>query len=312
MHRSKNDFKINQDFLLNFPSPHTRKAYQGDLKQFFDWIMLNTAHKSVTLITRQDIIEFRNQLMQQGGISGGVSAPKTIARKLASISSYFDFLTELGDLPKNPAHSVKRPRRVVVKPTNAISKEQMLQIFEKALESKTSGPMHHALLITFFTTGLRKSEIINLKIKNYREINEHKYLEFTGKGGKIGQKILHPICIQAIEQYILFLKEKFTEITAEEPLFRPCTNPSQNNYLLKNLNPKTINEIFNKYARAIGLNFNISPHSARASFISELLNIGVDIYSIAKEVHHSSVKTTEEYDKRRRQYQDPVVYKLKF
>ena len=54
----------------------------------------------------------------------------------------------------------------------------------------------------------------------------------------------------------------------------------------------------------------ISPHSARATFISELLDQGVDIYRIAKEVNHSSVKTTQEYDKRKREMESDILEKL--
>ena len=57
---------------------------------------------------------------------------------------------------------------------------------------------------------------------------------------------------------------------------------------------------------------NICPHSARATFITELLHLGVDIYSVAQEVNHSSVKTTQEYDKRRKHWNDSPVKKLDF
>ncbi len=294
------------DFLENFTSFHTREAYLNDLKQFFSWLKIQKGIDEVQKIERKDIVEFRNHLSLEKS-----QAPKTIARKLAAISSYFDFLAEKGQILSNPTHSVKRPRREVLHPTSALNKEQILEILEESKKNPHSGKMHFALLSTFFTTGLRKSEILKLKVFNYREINENKFLEFQGKGGKVGQKLLHPYCIEAINEYLDWSRSLDSEFNKDYWLFRPTKNPLNPSNLNKPLNPKTINEIFHHYGKKIGLNFSISPHSARASFISELLNIGIDIYSVAKEVRHSSVKTTEIYDKRRRQFIDSPILKLK-
>ena len=98
----------------------------------------------------------------------------------------------------------------------------------------------------------------------------------------------------------------------EDWLFQPSHNPTNPDQLNKPLNPKTINEIIDSYAKKIGLNFKVTPHSARATFIGELLEQGVDIYSVAREVNHSSVKTTQEYDKRKKKLSDSPVFKLKF
>jgi integrase len=143
-------------------------------------------------------------------------------------------------------------------------------------------------------TGMRKSEILFLKVKDYREINDYRVLEFKGKGGKVGQKVLHPICVEALEEYREWMNQQGREHGPEDWLFQPTRNPKDPSNLNKPLNPRTINEIVSHYGKKIGLNFNISPHSARATFIGELLEAGVDIYSVAREVNHSSVKTTQE------------------
>ena len=208
--------------------------------------------------------------------------------------------------------SVKRPRREVLNPTAALSTTQVSELFIAIDENKKAGPMHKALLVMFFTTGLRKSEILYLKLKDYRQINDYFVIEFIGKGGKVGQKLLHPICIEALDTYLIWMKNKGREHGPMDWIFQPSHNPSNPSYVNKPLNPKTINNILNSYAKKIGLNFNISPHSARATFISELLDAGVDIYSVAREVNHSSVKTTQEYDKRRKKIADSPILKLKY
>ena len=172
--------------------------------------------------------------------------------------------------------------------------------------------MHLALLVLFFTTGLRKSEVLHLKRRHYKAMGEYKIMEFIGKGGKTGQKVLHPHAVVALDAYLAWMENKGRKHIPEDWLFQPTQNPSDPGNLNKPLNPKTINEILNSYALKINLPFSISPHSARATFISELLGQGVDIYRVALEVNHASVKTTQEYDKRKKGLEDSPILKLNF
>ncbi|PIK15681.1 tyrosine-type recombinase/integrase [Halobacteriovorax sp. JY17] len=305
-------FTIYQEFFDNFNSRHTRSSYEIDIRHFLTWAFEELSMKSYADLERAHIIKYRNWLQEVGGRYGQPCAPKTIARKLAALSSYSDFLVEKSILEFNPVSSVKRPRRDVVSPTNALSATQMRELLDSIPRETDSGILHRALLMMFFTTGLRKSEILNLKFKDYREINEYRVLEFIGKGGKIGQKVLHPECIESLDLYILNMEKIARKLEREDWLFQPSHNPTNPDRLNKPLNPKTINEIVDYYARKIGLNFKVTPHSARATFIGELLEQGVDIYSVAREVNHSSVKTTQEYDKRKKKLSDSPVFKLKF
>tara|TARA_R110000868_G_C10953026_1_gene767975 strand:- start:241 stop:1191 length:951 start_codon:yes stop_codon:yes gene_type:complete len=304
-----NPFELYREFFDNFTSIHTRSSYQSDLTKFIDWLAINAKDvKGFDDLERKHVIAYRNFLSD----APSSLAPKTVARKLACISSYCDFLVEKGVCHFNPASSVKRPRLEVVSPTQALDAGQVRELFSAIDMNSKSGPMHMALLITFFTTGLRKSEVLNLRYKDYREINDSKVFEFKGKGGKIGQKLIHPLCIEALEHYLSWMRSQNRELSPNDPIFQPTRNPSDPSKLNKPLNPRTVNEIVDFYAKKIGLNFKISPHSARATFIGELLDHGVDIYTVAREVSHSSVKTTQEYDKRRKKLQDSPVFKLKF
>jgi len=310
------NFPLQEEFFDNFTSIHTRNNYRNDLLKFFEFLTDSYPKiDQLEKVQRKEVISYRNFLSETGGRDGNPCAPKTVARKLACLSSYFDFLVESGKREFNPVKSVKRPRREVVKPTQALEREQVTELFKLLChgdKSSSSRFLHRALLVTFFMTGMRKSEILFLKVKDYREINDYRVLEFKGKGGKIGQKVLHPLCVEALEDYIAWMKEQNREHTPEDWLFQPTRNPSNPENLNKPLNPRTINEIVSHYGKKIGLNFSISPHSARATFIGELLEAGVDIYSVAREVNHSSVKTTQEYDKRRKKLSDSPISKLRF
>ena len=101
------------------------------------------------------------------------------------------------------------------------------------------------------------------------------------------------------------------EVKPQDWIFQPTKNPHDGN-LNRPLNPKTVNEIFAYYSKKIGLDFLACPHSARASFIGELLSQGVDIYTVALEVNHSSVLTTQEYDKRVKKIKHSPIDKLSY
>lgn len=303
--------QLHEEFFENFTSEHTRESYRSDLRQFFQFCE-NHFKLEVNHIQREHVIKYRNALSEAGGHRDEGHAPKTIARKLAAISSYYDYLVERGDKDFNPATSVKRPRLDVKTPTQILDRQQVRALLESIDRTKLSGRMHYALLLLFFTSGLRKSEILQLKHRSLREINDQWVIEFKGKGGKIGQKLVHEQAQQAIVDYLQAMKDCGRAHESEDWLFQPSTNPTDPTRLNKPLNPRTINEILDSYAKKLGLNFKISPHSARATFISELLELGVDIYSVAREVHHSSVKTTQEYDKRRRKLIDSPVTKIRY
>lgn len=302
------------EFLANFTSEHTRKSYHSDLKSFFQF--MHDHFKDVEIpekLERNHVVLYRNFLSETGGHHGRPSAPKTICRKIAALSSFFDYIVERGHMQFNVASSVKRPRHAVQSPTQAITSEEIRQLFNYIEDKKSASKfLHKALLATFFTTGLRKSEILELKFGDIIQVGDRPALQFRGKGGKIGQKLLHPFCHEAISQYVQWMKDQNRSHGSEDWLFQPTRNPSDPKNLNRPLNPKTVNQIFDHYAKKNGLKVKLVPHGARASFITELLADGVDIYKVANEVHHSSVKTTQEYDKRRKGLEDSPIDRLKF
>lgn len=302
------------EFLENFTSEHTRKSYKNDIKKFIKYLkMTSSSIDNIKKIQRKHIIKYRNYLSEFGGQNNEPSAPKSIARKLSCLSRFFDYLVEKNITTLNPVTSVKRPRRDTIKPTNALTSQQVRDLIDSIKLDSKSGHLHMALLITFFTTGLRKSEIIYLKYRDYKKNENEAYFEYIGKGGKRDQKLLHNSCIKVLDNYVNYMiKEQKRIFKPYDWLFQPTKNPKNPKDLNKPLNPKTVNEIIRKYSLKIGINFPVSPHSARATFISQLLDQGIDIYSVAQEVNHASVTTTQEYDKRRRKFKDSPVKKLDY
>jgi integrase/recombinase XerD len=299
--------ELEYEFFHNFESAHTRKSYRNDIKSFFEFLSDNFKEvKNYQGINRVHVVAFRNFLTDSN------YAPKTINRKLAANSSFFDFLVEKNIVQFNPCTSIKRPRQEVQKPTNDLSDEQIQILFSEL--DKLSGPglLHKAVLYTLFTTGIRKAELINLKIKNFYIKDGFYLIDIRAKGGKLLSKVVHPKCAEVINDYLNFIKSTNEELHPEDWIFRPSKNPLDPTHIIKPLNPKSVDYIIKSWCKKAGITQNISPHSARASYIGSALENGIDLYKISRDVGHASVKTTEEYNKRRQKLSESPTFGLGF
>ncbi|NOT80595.1 MAG: tyrosine-type recombinase/integrase [Bacteriovoracaceae bacterium] len=301
------DAKLEYEFFNNFESPHTRKSYRSDIAQFFEFLSIH--FKTVTnyeLIERVHVVAFRNWL------TDNELAPKSINRKIAANSSFFDFLIEKGIAKINPCSSIKRPRQEVRSPTNDLSDQEIVNLL--SLFDSVTGPalLHKAVIYTLFTTGIRKAELINLRRKNFTVKDSHYLIEVKAKGGKILTKVVHPKCAEVILEFITYLESQGEKIHPEDWIFRPSRNPLDPTHIIKPLNPKSVDYIVKTWCKKAGIHHRISPHSARASYIGSALDSGIDLYKISKDVGHASVKTTEEYNKRRQNLDESPVFGLGF
>ena len=279
--------ELHYEFFQNLNSEATKKSYFIDISQFFNFCfkLINGKFKSFKDVRRSFVIAYKNNLTNSD------LAPKTICRKLSSLSSYFDFLVEKGLIEQNPCNGVKRPKQTVKNQTNDLSDQQVSEIFI----SVSNGPLLHQLVILLlFTTGLRKSEIINLKLSDIQCKNDEIYLRVRVKGGKYLLKFIPDIVVDKLMEYL-----EENPIDCEDGfLLRPSKNPLNPGKLNKGLNPKSVDYILKKYARSADIYERISPHSARASYIGSALENGADLYRLSLDVGHSSVKTTQSYNKR--------------
>ena len=299
--------KLEYEFFSNFESVHTRKSYRHDIGQLFEFLADNFSDvKSYSQIERVHIVAFRNWLTDNS------QAPKTVNRKLAANSSFFDFLIEKGMIEFNPCSSIKRPRQEVIQPTNDVNDDDISRLLALVDELKGPGLLHKAVIYTLFTTGIRKAELINLRRKHFIVKDGHHVIEVRAKGGKHLVKVVHPKCAEVILEYISFIEIEGEKMHPEDWIFRPSKNPLEPTNIIKPLNPKSIDYIIKTWCKKAGIHHRISPHSARASYIGSALEAGVDLYKISKDVGHASVKTTEEYNKRRQKLSESPVFGLGF
>ncbi|MBI2519876.1 MAG: tyrosine-type recombinase/integrase [Bdellovibrio sp.] len=298
-------YEFEFEFFKNFPSAHTRISYRSDIRQFIDWLKDNMPDlDGLHQAARAHLVAYRNWLQE------AEFAPKTINRKFSALSSFFDFLVEKGIKDFNPVNSVRRPRQEVLHPTNDLSDEQVKELFAALEQKGPSMPLHKAIVYLLFSTGIRKSELIYLKRKDYKIFDGIPVVEVRAKGGKYLTKALHPECARIMDEYIDWMKDTGRPIHPEDYFFQPTKNPLQPGELCRPLNAKSVDYIIQKFAKIAGLTHRISAHSARASYIGSALEAGVDLLKVSSDVGHASVRTTQEYNKRRLKIKESPAYDL--
>jgi len=276
-------------WLSNFISLQTRRSYQTAIREFIFFAGLQS-DQDWGAVSRAMVIAWRDSL-----ISAGLSA-QTVNNRLSALSSLFLHLCSSSeDINKNPVDGVKR------KPVNTdqvkspvLTTEQvrlLLDAPEQHAPSDIRKLRDTAILYTYFYTGCRVNEAGQLKVRDFFDDAGYSVLEFTIKGGKRNKIAIHQELKIAIHRY---LQEAGHGQEMDLPLFLPTKGVNRD----KHLSSRMLNKLFNKYVALAGLPVYITPHSARASFITQALERKCPIEAVQRSVGHCRIGTTQSYDKR--------------
>lgn len=270
-------------FILNFASKHTQKAYMTDLKGFFDFLGSHGVHAShprdLSLI---HFIAYRDFMVKEG------MSPKTVARKISAIKSLMDWFQENKHITVNPAASLKIGRADAQSPTQALTDEEVV----KLINSPKAGSEHQLMLIFLFMFGLRKCELLGIKMSDIYYVGDHLVLKITGKAGKMRELPFNQHAKAALEKFLLLNQQK----SEDDILFQ--------------YNSASIHKIFKRYSSRVGITKRVSPHSARATAITKALESGAIITDVADMAGHADIKTTQIYWKRRRGLESSPIHKI--
>jgi site-specific recombinase XerD len=276
---------VDYEFLGGQNSDETVRAYKTDLEQF--QVIAGGE------LTRGGVILFRDELLKQG------LSPSTVARKMSTIRSYCEFLRGQGKLSIDPFAGVKAPKVSVSEPTQAFTDDEVRKMF-KVVE-KTQKPVERErdkLVLGFlFYAGLRRSEIASLKFSDIKELEGQIVIRVFGKGGKYRMIPAHPKLAEMLLPHLV-----------STPLWPKASDRS-----LLDISGGTIYAIVKKYAKMVGVTRSVSPHSCRATAISQLLENGESPRNVADFAGHASVNTTiGSYDKKRDGIKNSAAMKLRF
>jgi integrase/recombinase XerD len=273
------------EFLGGQNSEQTVRAYKTDLEQFR--IIAGGE------LSRSSVILFRDTLVKQG------LSPSSIARKMSSVRSFCDYLRGQGKLNIDPFAGVKAPKVSVAEPTQAFTDAEVRNMFKAAEKQPKSQERQRDLVVLglLFYAGMRRSEITGLLFNDISEMDGQLVIRVRGKGGKFRMVPAHPK-----------LQELLLPQIATSPLLK-----FKNAAPLLQISVNTIYNIVKKYAKIIGVTRPVSPHSCRATAISQLLENGESPRNVADFAGHSSVNTTiGSYDKKRDGIKNSSAMKLNF
>ena len=267
------------EYLLhqrNF-SEHTIVAYRNDLLEAQDFYKEQFELDSFLEVKNTMVRSFIVYLMEAG------SAATTIRRKISAQKSFFKYLQIQNNVDVNPVKGVALPKKAKVLPTvvDAKSMDAMLDSFD--FEDTLYGLRDKLILECFYYTGIRLSELINLKIKDVDCIN--------GKIKVFGKRSKERV-IPITDSFALKLKN-FIQLSVE------INHTSE--YLLfftntgKKLYPKLVYTWVNSYLTANTGLVKRSPHVLRHTFATHMLNSGADLLAIKELLGHESLASTQVY-----------------
>jgi integrase/recombinase XerC len=270
-------------------SQHTLRNYASDLEQFHGHIAPPQANGTRRQIPVGEIdhLTIREWLAHLHSLN---KKKTSIARKLASLRTFFQFLVREGVLENNPAKLVATPR-VERKLPNHLSMEDAVRFIETPDLETDLGRRDRAILEFLYATGVRVGELVNLNLKDidFRE----KLVRVTGKRKK--QRIL-PFGEPAAQALMYYLNET-------RPAFLNNCPPAERddqavflNYQGTRITTRSVGRMIDKYIKLCAeINPSISPHSLRHSFATHLLDSGADLRDIQELLGHARLSTTQIY-----------------
>jgi integrase/recombinase XerD len=292
------------EFLLQFLSADTKTAYLKDLGFFFDFLRSGNV-----IITHPSDIESYHFQLYRDHLMERKMASATINRRLVCIRSFIKWAIAARLMDTNPLDMIKLPKVQTESPTVAFDDSEVVQMINAPDTSTHMGKTHRLIMVLLFNLGLRRSELVSIKISQFFQERGHYVLRIHGKGDKLRLIPLSQMVQGEIQLYLDHLNSTGTVLKGEDYLLQ--TESSKRNS--RPMDGSTIYRVIERYARRLGINKEVSPHSCRATVISHLLDTQyTPIRDVATFAGHSNITTTERYDKRRKNLNKSAAYEVDF
>ncbi len=297
-----------EGFILNQRSEHTQTAYTKDLKRFLNYLRMRRFKRSeegknsTEILDRVVFIAYKDYLLNEK------LEHTTIDRHLASLRSVFDWIMDDGMIEKNPVTRVRflNPKRV--SKTAGLSDEEVKKVLKQPNLHTKTGAQHYAILMMLFYCGIRRSELCSVTTMNIFKEREVYILKLRGKGNRERIIPLIGTVMNAIRYYLFISRRKLIE---KGHLFTPIRN-NRTGDLKKPLDPSMIYYIVQKYAKLAGIVFQVSPHSCRATAISNARDHQVSDRAIQEFAGWASTDMITRYDKRKTAIQDSAAHSIEY
>ena len=256
----------------------TVSSYKNDLNQFLDFIEKSGINDAAN-ISKHDILDYLSLMKEKYD-------PASSARKLSAIKTFFKFLSLEKKMEANPSSELEAPR-LIKKLPDVLSEQEMNRLLESIKQNDVNDLRDRALLEIMYATGMRISEVCNLKVHDYDTVAQ--YIRCIGKGSKERIVPVGKVAADWMDEYIGKVRNLIVDKTA-----------SSSGELFLNKKGKKFSrvwlwKIIGKRVAAAGISRNITPHTFRHSFATHLLAHGADLRSVQEMLGHSSISTTQIY-----------------
>ena len=257
-------------------SHHTIKAYQIDLTQFQDY--LEETYESVLQKAKHSMDRSWLAQMLDYGIS-----PRSVNRKITALKSFYKFLLKEEIIKEDPTLKVIPPKMSKKLPA-FVEEGQMSELLDELdFTDDYAGVRDKLMIELFYSTGIRQSELINLKIKDIDlSSNMIKVL------GKRNKERLIPLTIELRQKIDAYLNIR-AELPIKDSLYLLLTNKG------KKLYPTLVYRQVNHYLSQVTSLDKKSPHVLRHTFATHMLNNGADLNAIKELLGHANLSATQVY-----------------
>lgn len=210
----------------------------------------------------------------------------TIARKLATLRSFYKFLVRRNRITSNPVTAIRTPKQEKKLP-RFLEYEEVKRLLETPPMNNWLGARDRAILESLYSTGMRVSEIVALNMDDIDFLGE--VVHIRGKGKKERIAPIGSSALQVIQHYMEYRNK------------RAQNNSNFDSRILfvnkhgRRLSTRSVRRKMDKYLKMAGLDPSISPHTLRHSFATHMLNNGADLRSVQELLGHQSLSTTQIY-----------------
>jgi len=258
-------------------SKHTVISYETDLVSFFDYIVTQYGETPLDQLSHIYIRSWLASLKDQG------LTAKSINRKISSLKSFFKYQLKTGIIRQTPMAKIVSPKNEKRLPAFVADKDIKILFDHIEFPDTWQGKTERLLLLLFYNTGMRLSEVINLKDSQVNSSNHS--LKILGKGNKerivpIGPEILHQIKNYQKERNDLIAEKTDLLLVSEKG---------------KALSPRSVYSSVKKYLSLVTTIEKRSPHILRHTFATHLTNNGADLNAVKELLGHSSLAATQVY-----------------
>lgn len=258
-------------------SKHTLISYQTDLTSFFDYLITQYGDYSLSQVSHIYIRSWLASLKDEG------LTAKSINRKISSLKSFFKYQVKTGVISQTPMAKIVSPRNEKRLP-NFVSDKDIRTLFDHVEFPDTwLGKTERLVLLLFYNTGMRLSEVIHLKDSQVNGSNHT--LKILGKGNK---ERLVPVSPEILNEIKKYQKER-QDMVAGQPEFLLVTDRG------KCLSPRSVYSSVKKYLSLVTTIEKRSPHVLRHTFATHLTNNGADLNAVKELLGHSSLAATQIY-----------------